>query len=126
MTWFSVSAISDRPITKHFSYNARGQLYQQQTAGGGTIQTDFDPMGRIKTKEAFDQYGQSLSREIFYYNRNGELEWYDGPRSNPEDYAYDRYDGAGRAIQQIRWRSQAKADGSGGFSLSARESRCLR
>src|SRR5439155_6358362 len=38
---------------------------------------------------------------------------YDGPRSNPEDYVYYRYDGAGRPIHQIRWRSQGKANGSG-------------
>ena len=60
-----------------------------------------------------DQTGNVLSRENFYYDGNGELEWYDGPRSNPDDYVYFSYDGAGRKVQEIRWRTQAKADGTG-------------
>ena len=38
---------------------------------------------------------------------------YDGPRSDPEDYVYHIYDGAGRKIQQVSFRSQGKIDGSG-------------
>ena len=104
---------ADPPVVTYFNYNERGQLYQQQIAGGATIQMDYDPMGRITARRVFDQNSNNVSQEYFYFNRNGELEWYDGPRSNPEDYVYYIYDGAGRNIQQISWRSQGKLDGSG-------------
>jgi RHS repeat-associated protein len=104
---------TDPAVIHYLSYNLRGQMYQDQTAGGGTIQYDFDPMGRTISKQVFDQNNNNLSSEYYYYNRNGELEWYDGPRSNPADYVYYIYDGAGRAIQQINFRSQGKSDGSG-------------
>ena len=47
--------------------------------------------------------------EIWYYNANGELNWIDGPRYNPEDYIFYDYDGAGRPTTEIHWRSEAKA-----------------
>ena len=103
----------DPPVTTQFSYNARGQLYQQQVVGGGLTQTDYDPMGRITSRLIFDPNNNNLSHEYFYYDRNGELEWYDGPRSNPEDYVYYVHDAAGRVIQQIKWRSQGMANGAG-------------
>ena len=59
---------------------------------------DYDPMGRITARRVFDQNSNNLSTEYFYYNQNGELQWYDGPRSNPEDYVYHVYDAAGRGI----------------------------
>ena len=106
-------ADTDPAIIHYLSYNLRGQMYQDQTAGGGTIQFDFDPMGRVISKQVFDQNNNNVSSEFNYYNRNGELEWYYGTRSNPQDYVYNIYDGAGRNIQQIKSRSQAKSDGTG-------------
>ncbi len=41
------------------------------------------------------------------------MEWTDGSRTNPEDYTYTRYDGAGRKVEHVAWRSRAKADGTG-------------
>ena len=107
------STITDPPVTTFFIYTARGELYQQQIAGGATTQMDYDAMSRPLSKQVFDQSGQLVSSEYYYYNRNGELEWYDGPRYDPEDYVWNHYDGAGRVIQQTRWRSQAKQDGTG-------------
>lgn len=107
------TASSDPSIVTYWAFNARGQLYHQQVSGGATTEMDYDPMGRIKSREVFDQNGTSLSHEFYYYNRNGELEWYDGPRSGPEDLVWYHYDGAGRAIQKTKFRSQAKWDGTG-------------
>ena len=104
---------TDPAIVHYLSYNLRGQMYQDQTAGGGIVQFDFDPMGRVISKDVFDQYSNNVSSEFNYYNRNGELEWYYGTRSNPQDYIYNIYDGAGRNIQQIKSRSQARSDGTG-------------
>jgi len=104
---------TDPAIIHYLSYNLRGQLYQDQIAGGATFQFDFDPMGRVISKQVFDQNSNNVSSEFNYYNRNGELEWYYGPRTSPQDFVYYIYDGAGRNIQQIRSRSQAKSDGSG-------------
>jgi RHS repeat-associated protein len=103
----------DPAVIHYFSYNLRGQMYQDQIAGGGTTQADYDPMGRITARRLFDQGNNNVSTEYFYYNQDGELEWYDGARSNPEDYVYHIYDGAGREIQQVNFRSQGKIDGSG-------------
>lgn len=105
--------ITDQPVTTYFAYNLRGQLYQQQTPGGALVQMDYDPMGRTTSRQVFDENNNNLSSELYYYNQNGELEWYDGPRSNPDDFVYYIYDGAGRVIQTTRWRSQAKSDGTG-------------
>ncbi len=107
------AADADPAIIHYLSYNLRGEMYQDQTAGGGIVQFDFDPLGRVISKQIFDQNGNNVSSEFNYYNRNGELEWYYGPRSSPQDYVYNIYDGAGRNIQQIKSRSQAKSDGSG-------------
>ena len=106
-------ADADPAIIHYLSYNLRGEMYQDQTAGGGIVQFDFDPLGRVISKQIFDQNYNNVSSELNYYNRNGELEWYYGPRSNPQDYVYNIYDGAGRKIQQIKSRSQAKSDGTG-------------
>ena len=104
---------TDPAVVHNFSYNLRGQKYQDQVVGGGLTQFDFDPMGRTLSRLIFDQSSNTLSQEFYYYNQNGDLEWYDGPRSGPEDYQYYIYDGDGRAIQNIKFRSQAKTDGSG-------------
>jgi RHS repeat-associated protein len=106
-------ADGDPAVIHYLSYNLRGQMYQDQIAGGKLTQLDFDPMGRTTSRQVFDQNNNPLSQEFFYYNQNGELEWYNGPRSNPADYVYYIYDGAGRTIQQIKFRSQGKSNGSG-------------
>ena len=64
-------------------------------------------------REVYDQTGQAIFRRYTYYNANGQVAWIDGPRSNPDDYVWRDYDGAGRVITEIRWRSRARADGSG-------------
>ena len=104
---------ADPAVTTFHAYTARGELYEQRDAAGRITRFDYDAMGRMKWREVYDENGQALSREHFYYNRNGELEWYDGPRYDPEDFVWYAYDGAGRKIQEIHWRTQAKADGSG-------------
>jgi RHS repeat-associated protein len=105
--------ITDPEVITYFSYNERGQMYQQQVAGGGTTQFDYDAMGRTTSRQIFDQNNNSLSREFYYYNQNGELSWYAGPRFNPQDYIYYVQDGAGRVIQEIRWRTQGMLNGAG-------------
>ena len=74
---------------------------------------NYDALGRMEWRDVSDQNGNTLSHETFYYDGNGELQWYDGPRSNPDDYIYFSYDGAGRTLQKIHWRTQAKPDGTG-------------
>ena len=50
-------------VIHYFSYNMRGQMYQDQVAGGGTTQVDYDPMGRITARRIFDQGNNNLSTE---------------------------------------------------------------
>jgi RHS repeat-associated protein len=104
---------SDPPVIHYFSYNLRGQMYQDQIAGGGLTQMDYDAMGRVTSRQVFDQHNNNINSELFYYDLNGELQWYVGPRSNPVDYMYYIHDGAGRVIQQINWRSQGMINGGG-------------
>ena len=118
------SANTDPAVTNFFAFTSRGEPYQRADAAGRRIQMNFDVMGRLEWREIISETGDVLGREDFYYNRNGELEWYDGVRSNPEDYVHFDYDGAGRLTEEIRWRSRAKADGSGveaedGYNLYA-------
>jgi YD repeat-containing protein len=105
---------TDANVTNQFVYNARGELIEIKDGAGRKTKFDYDALGRPKYKETYEA-GQSLpiATEYSYFNPNGELVWRDGPRSDPEDYLYRDYDGAGRQILDIQWRSQAKADGSG-------------
>jgi RHS repeat-associated protein len=106
-------ADTDPSVIIYFDYNERGQLYESQVQGGGTTQMTYDAMGRLTSRMIYDQNGNLVSTEFWYYNQNGELEWYQGPRSNPQDYIWYGYDGAGRVIQQINWRSQGMLNGGG-------------
>lgn len=107
------STNSDPNVTLTFSYNARGQIYEQTDGAGRKRRFDFDAAGRMLWREVLDEAGNAVSREQYYYNRNGELEWFDGPGSDPEDYVHYDYDGAGRKIEETRWQSAARLDGSG-------------
>lgn len=105
---------SDPTVTNNYLYNARGELIERTDAAGRKYRADFDALGRPQTKEVYEP-GQStpLTWDYSYYSANGDLIWTDGSRFNPEDYVWRDYDGEGRQIQEIRWRSRAKADGSG-------------
>lgn len=103
----------DPNVTNSFFYNARGEMVEATDAVGRKRRFDYDGLGRLRWTEILDETGKQLSAESTYYNANGEVEWKDGPRYDPEDYVWNDYDGAGRQTTQIRWRSQAKADGSG-------------
>lgn len=101
-----------------FAYNLRGELVEKVDPSGHKILYAYDDMGRRiweerhqknSTGSGFSQVGWNYQ----YYNLTGEPEWTDGSRSNPEDYTYTRYDGAGRPVEKVAWLSQAKADGSG-------------
>ena len=105
---------SDPAVTNTFFYNGRAELVEQADAAGRKTTFSYDGMGRPEYREVYEA-NQSipLAWEYSYYNDNGELTWSDGPRFNPEDYTWRDYDGGGRLITQIRWRSQAKSDGTG-------------
>ena len=105
---------ADPAVTTSNLYNSRGELVRQTDAAGRTTAFGFDPLGHPQSREVFES-GQPIpmSWDYLYYNENGELTWSDGPRYNPEDYVWRDYDGGGRKIQEIHWRSEAKADGTG-------------
>jgi YD repeat-containing protein len=110
---------TDPNVTNHFVYNARGEMVEQRDGAGRRIRFAYDALGRPKYRETYEA-GQAtpLAWEYSHFNANGELVWTDGPRFDPEDYVWNDYDGAGRQTTQIRWRTQAKADGSGVEALS--------
>jgi RHS repeat-associated protein len=105
---------TDPAVTNLFVYNERGELVQRTDAAGRSYRFLYDPLGRPAGQETYEA-GQSVPVDFnySYYNENGELEWTDGPRFNPEDYIFRDYDGAGRKCQEIHWRSQGNPDGSG-------------
>ncbi|NJK91339.1 MAG: hypothetical protein HC904_05595 [Blastochloris sp.] len=107
------SGTSDPNVTTAFSYNLRGELVEKKDAANRKWTYFYDDMGRLTGEEVRNESGQLLSWNYQYYNLNGELEWTDGPRFGPEDYVWKKYDGGGRPLEELRWRSQAKADGSG-------------
>ena len=104
---------SDPSVSYTFAYNAAGQPVQVTDSAGRSTQLDYDALGHVISKEVYDQSGKLLSFNYNFFNQNGELEWTEGPRFNPDDYTYRQYDGAGRLSQFLQYRTQAKADGSG-------------
>ena len=108
------TSTTDPAITNTLFYDGRGELYQLIDAAGRSYSYDYDGMGRVISEEAFEA-GQTtpMSWQNFYYNHNGDITWYDGPQYNPEDYIWFDYDGAGRKVSEVHWRSQAASDGSG-------------
>ena len=104
---------SDPNLVLNDVYDNGNQLVQQTDAANRSKQYFHDPLNRPIGKESYDEAGNIVEWNYNYYNDNGDLVWEDGPRFNPEDYIWHDYDGAGRQIQAIHWRSRAKADGSG-------------
>lgn len=102
-------------IVTTYEYNPKGELIRESDPAGRTGRFDYDMMGRLKSTMQYSSASSDdpLAWNITYYNQNGEVTWEDGPRFNPEDYVFRDYDGAGRVMAEVRWRSQAKADGSG-------------
>ncbi|HEY9154613.1 MAG TPA: DUF6531 domain-containing protein, partial [Opitutaceae bacterium] len=100
-----------------FDYNLRGELVEERMMEGSTAKKRnrfaYDDMGRRIWVERLDQNRTQVGWDYTYYNKTGEVEWTDGSRTNPEDFTYTRYDGAGRPVEQTGFRSRAKADGSG-------------
>jgi RHS repeat-associated protein len=106
-------ANNDPAVTNYFTHTARGDVLEARDAAGRRIRMSHDMRGRLQWRDVMDQQGTVVARENMYYNRNGELEWYDGPRSGPDDLIWFDYDGAGRRVQEVRWGSRAKRDASG-------------
>jgi RHS repeat-associated protein len=118
------TSTGDPNVLNTFYYNERGQMVNQVDSLGAVTFFDYDALNRPTEQENFDENGNALSWNFNYYNENGELNWTDGPRYNPEDYVFYDYDGAGRRSTEIHWRSQASSDGSGvqapsGYNLYA-------
>jgi YD repeat-containing protein len=107
------SGKGDPDITNFFYYDLRGELVERDDKAGRSWFYTYDGMGRPESREMDDEFGDLVSLESSYYNENGEVEWQDGSMSNPEDYVFYDYDGAGRKVQEVHWRAQANADGSG-------------
>jgi RHS repeat-associated protein len=104
----------DPAISSSFFYNERNELVQRTDAGGRTYTFTYDDLGKSTGRETFDTgHAAPMDWEYRYYNDNGELNWIDGPRYNPEDYTFYDYDGAGRKIEETHWQSQGNRDGSG-------------
>lgn len=104
---------SDPTVVTTYRHNFRGELVEESDSLDRKWTYAYDDAGRPTWKERRDEQDALVWWNYSYYNKNGELEWVDGPRSDPEDYVWKKYDGGGRPLEEIRWRSQAKADGSG-------------
>lgn len=104
---------TDPAVSNAFFYNLRGELVEGLDAAGRKILLSYTARGNVQSREVFDGLGSRLALETFYYNQNGELTWIDGPRSGPEDYVGFDYDGGGRKVQEVHFRSRASTDGSG-------------
>ncbi|HWY31529.1 MAG TPA: DUF6531 domain-containing protein, partial [Candidatus Acidoferrum sp.] len=115
----------DPAMTNYFTCDNQGEIVQRTDAAGQINQYSYDDMRRPISHEAFAA-GQNVPMfsEFAYYNDNGELNWYQGPQANPENYQWYDYDGAGRLTTEINWRAEANAQGTGveapaGYNLYA-------
>jgi len=90
-------------------------LILETDPSGTETHFDYDMLGRQESTRPYHSSHGSLALQwnLTYYTQNGEVAWEDGSRHNPEDYVFRDYDGAGRVIAEVRWRSQAKSDGTG-------------
>lgn len=113
LTMTQFTGTGDTNVVTNFVYNGRGEEIERRDAASRKIISAYDDIGRKVWEERRNEAGALLGWQYNYFNGNGELEWSDGPRYNPEDYIWHKYDGAGRPKEEIRWRSVAKADGSG-------------
>ncbi len=104
---------TDPAVTNHFYHNLRGELVQRTDGAGRSTLFSYTPRGDVEWREVYNEQGVRLAWDLSYYNLNGELTWSDGPRFDPEDYVWHDYDGQGRKIEETRWRTRAKIDGSG-------------
>ncbi|WOO39345.1 DUF6531 domain-containing protein [Rubellicoccus peritrichatus] len=96
-------------------HNQRGEVVKEIAPDGTVTRYDYDVMSRLTATRIFDDSdtGEPISWNFTYYNGNGEPTWSDGPAHGPEDYVFRDYDGAGRVIAELVWRSQANSDGTG-------------
>jgi RHS repeat-associated protein len=108
------SGTDDPNVTNQLFYDERDELVQRTDAAGDNYTFAFDPMGRKTAQETYAA-GQTVPMDFdfWYYDDNGELDWIDGPRYNPEDYIFYDYDGAGRVTTEIHWQSEANSSGTG-------------
>lgn len=97
---------SDPAVVMNFTYNGRGEMIEQRDAANRMQLFTYDGLGRAQSREVFNENSVRVAWDFTYRNDNGEVTWIDGPRYNPEDYVWRDYDGAGRQVQEIRWRSQ--------------------
>ncbi|MEM1294150.1 MAG: DUF6531 domain-containing protein, partial [Verrucomicrobiota bacterium] len=115
---------SDPAVTLNFSPNLRGEIAEVTDLAGRSTKFAYDGVGRLLWTEKYDTGDALVGWRYDYFNRNGELEWSDGPRysdgtTGAEDYVWNQFDGMGRLTEQILWRSRAKDDLTGtdnGFS----------
>lgn len=98
-------------------YNIRNELISETEGTRSRRGLTYDAAGRPQRVESYGLSGSTetlLANRSTYYTDNGEAAWTDGPRSGAaEDYVFADYDGAGRVIAQVVWRSEAKPDGTG-------------
>jgi RHS repeat-associated protein len=102
----------DPNVIKNYFYNERGDQVSVVDSLGAVTFSDYDALDRPIEKENFDEFGNPLAWNFYYYNDNGEINWIDGPRNNPEDYIFYDYDGAGRPTTEIHWRSEVSRSGT--------------
>ena len=104
---------SDPDVVINYAYNLRGEMTSETDALGRMTKYAYDGRGNKIWSERHDETGALVSWHYDYFNQNGEIEWSQGPRYNPNDYLLRQYDGAGRLSQEIKWRSQGSPNGGG-------------
>ncbi len=99
-------------LVSNYTVDLRGLITQEQDPGGKLINYSYDNLGRPTSVLVTGGNISSLSQT--YYDGNGLVTWFDGPRYGAaEDYIRRSYTPLGQVSAEIRWRTRAKADGSG-------------
>jgi len=109
----TTSANSSTAYITSYTTDLRGMITQEIDPGGKTTNYTYDDCGRPTSVNIFN--GATLvSTTSTYYDGNGLATWIDGPRSGAaEDFVQRSYTPLGQLSAEMRWRTQARPDGSG-------------
>ncbi|MBX9578597.1 MAG: hypothetical protein K2W97_09030 [Chthoniobacterales bacterium] len=90
----------DPDVVTNYTSDERGEIVATFQSDGSQKKYFYDALGNLTGTQTCDAGGNLIDWRFNYYNQNGEIEWEQGARFNPVDYAYYDYDRAGNLLHK--------------------------